>query len=1224
MDTSSLIELIKQNPKSVDDKTLSLLVAYSNYHDLNALELFKLGSLYLRLSEFDLCIKCCDVLEAKEGKLKYREEMLYAKALFRTGKFERALVNLLRLNGQRDLVRTRYLISKCYFELNQYQDSEQIIFDPYYDGDDKPRWYFIQEVHILDKLGKYNQALICIDKALSAYAGDEAFLTRKYHLQILIGQTEESVQTLNKLLSINPENIRIRFLKAQLHLEKLQFELAEEEFNAILEHEPFIKAFVGLAELELIKGRVEASFELTEKALNLANDPFDVLSCLNILLKLEKEDRVDDIIEGFDTNLFDAQHFSLLSTIRNNQKKYDDAILCLEKALTLDNQNLNYYIDLARIYFDKGDYRMAEFELIINDLMDSNLAFRARYLFCRIARKEQRRHISLQRFRDFCLLYPENFQIKKELIFELTQLSRFNEIQDLLNKELLRDSRNIEAFKLLIKNYLIQQNYTKVLDLIIKFEIDYPSSIDNDLMSSKLKCLREMGKFEHCQELIDNLLKQDPDSYPVNMESASLERSKGHLYFFEKDIYNEKSKTIHCRMLNIYPLKTRQIRIELVQDLILLNKFKEALELTDQSIIDYPDELNYYLQKNKILQKIGSQEESLEFIVDALKVFVGDPQLWYLKCETLFNLNKLDRAEEELLKFYEFNPSLPDTLKLLIKLYIKINNFKVADVYLNKGIKLAPSIVLNDSIIVDYFLLDHESRFKLENILKIKEEPEDSRLLQLTVSKNLNRDALDLEEVFIISQIVLTTHNFIPDLIIEYSLNGNLWRKISPSVVIEEDHKLVYRLKDLPIRYLRLTEETKVSAFKLYSYYPISTNSKVQCDIEKYWEGMPYSFRIAETGLGDQLHYLRTSALIAETLGMQFKGYLEEDLKIIRDRVTENPYLYTDLGFRNTIVDPENYTLIEIGFKSHHNLSSGMLKWPSFKLFIKEMKAIISSALKAKEEDLGMPISNPLFVFEVADHTFTRTIARQFFPFSEPNTNYRETLRKNYLIAKNERGENLLNEGQVKLVLQCRLGDVANVPVTGNGKDYIIIPFSGEVFDRSNFEVNHQRNSNLEIINKIGKSLKDKFGEKVDVCLMTDGYDYGINYLLNYKENLIAELGLNKEYLIELKTELELDLKKSFGFVDTILYGESYDNLITSIDNIDSADVILSTNGQFSNEFKMSLISKDDSCLIVKKLYANLRVKLTEHSKDLFWDTEVKGKVILTEVSKYIDLKWQE
>ena len=119
---------------------------------------------------------------------------------------------------------------------------------------------------------------------------------------------------------------------------------------------------------------------------------------------------------------------------------------------------------------------------------------------------------------------------------------------------------------------------------------------------------------------------------------------------------------------------------------------------------------------------------------------------------------------------------------------------------------------------------------------------------------------------------------------------------------------------------------------------------------------------------------------------------------------------------------------------------------------LNDLNSVLKKELKEKEELLGIRINNPLFIFSVDDHTFSRTIARQFFLYTEPNTKFRKLIAHNFKRQKLLRGEHILSSDKINVVLQCRLGDVANIPLNAGGKDYIIIPFSGELFNVDSFE----------------------------------------------------------------------------------------------------------------------------------------------------------------------------
>lgn len=1222
LNKEDILNILVSSDETLTESQVLILEKYDEYSSLDRDQQFQLSSLLLRNNKLRKALDVAECIKRNYTDQKFREKMLLGNIYFRLSKYNQAKEIFHEIISQKDNLRTKYILSKCYFELGDLVEAENLIESEISSSENKPRWFYLHEINLKQKLGKLRTALDLANRTTSIFPNDETILGKVYSFHYMLGELGKALESLNKIIEFNPDNVRMRYFRAKHYLNMSKYSLAEDDFIKIIAIEDYIPAMIGLAELSINKGDFDKAKELSAKALDKASDTNDVLKCLELIVKIDPDSDVEHVLGTYDQKRFDPEDCKILSSIRTNQKKFDEAIHAMEQAILKDTGKLDYKLELARIFIEQGDFNRAEFEIINNGLLESSISFHARYMFCRIARLKKNRHLSLQRFRDFNALFPQNFNVKRELVFELTQLSKFLEAEDILKEELIKNPENSEAFKLLIKSYLTQQDFNIVLRLLYDYERVHSSLIDSDIISLKIRVLREMGEYDKCKDLITKSLTQSPDSYALNMELALLNRSLGYLNFFERYSYNTKALDLHQKMLSFYPHHHRFINQEIIQDLILLNKFNQAQDLCKRCIKKNPAEINYYILMFKILNTKGEQEEAILFIDNTLDIFPDEQQLWFLKCESLVKNGFFERAENELNQLLSNNPSHIESLKLLVKVSLAMKDFEKADKYIKTGLSISSSALFRENIISDYYLLKSYSRKSIEGTLGIEEYPGDARLTKIDLSKSFEARMCDLEEPVIVSQIIIESDLAPSEALFEYSLNRLDWIPF-PEPVQLENNKLLFKFTDQVIVSIRHSDSVYFDKIFIYTYYPTSTNIHYEDDLDRPWRDYSFSVRIVNTGLGDQFHYLRTTAILAESLGMKFGGFLSEDLTVIRERVTENPYLYQDLGFSENLVDESKYEIIDVSLKDSTSLISGFLKWRSFQQLLYDINLRISKSLENTETLKGSLIKKPLFVFKVDDHTFSRTIARQFYSHIEPNTFFRELVAKNFLKAKVDRGEFIVDSGRIKLVIQCRLGDVANIPIRINNVEYILIPFSGEVFQAKSFEKSHQRYSDLNVVRDLGIQLKNHFQDKVDICFMTDGYDYGIDYLIKYKQNLLSDLSIEEEQLLNLKPVLENELKKNFSFADTILYGETYDNLIAALDNIDSAKVILSSNGQFSNEFKMTVTDRTDSTLIVKKLFANLRVKINNKSIDLFWDTipnlEEVYQTLVDFINKLID-----
>ena len=142
------------------------------------------------------------------------------------------------------------------------------------------------------------------------------------------GKFDEALDVYNKLLSMNPDDLNVKNLYAQLNFTKKNYDLALEIFNEIYEKTKLKDIKINIAQIYLIKN-------MYQRVIEILNDfPEDNVNVLNIL-----------------------------SVSYMNQKEYDKAKACYKKLVKLlpnDYRNI-YNISVCEKYTNNNSESLKHF-----------------------------------------------------------------------------------------------------------------------------------------------------------------------------------------------------------------------------------------------------------------------------------------------------------------------------------------------------------------------------------------------------------------------------------------------------------------------------------------------------------------------------------------------------------------------------------------------------------------------------------------------------------------------------------------------------------------------------------------------------------------------------------------------------------------------------------------------------------------------------------------------
>jgi len=1107
-----------------------------------------------------------------------------------------------------------YMYAKALLELNLLDKARDVLNETK-EWESKPLWYNLVEIDVLFKSGELDKVLTLLDDKIDYYGDNSVFVKKKFEILNKAGQSQEAYRQILASLERDENNLELLHQKAMINYERQEFLEAKLSYTKILKLSKDYKAHLWMGRIFKIENDEElATYHLNEAFKSALSDS-DKLHCLNILAELSDDKLIDQLQEKwFGKSNRNPETLLELSRVRSKQLKHKEAEELLKDAIQIA-EDPRLYFELAKVYSSLKEYDKAESILVLENLMYKKpIDFFARYEYCLIPKRRGRFIDSLQRFKEFSLMNSQNFDIKSEIVNLYLKLSEFTLAYEYLKEEIKNSPENQKAWNALIDCYYQNQNYFEGLSLLDEYEEKFGSN--EKFIYYKSACLREVGRYEESEKVLIQGLQHFPDSFDLRMSYAHLYRRLSSEYFFEKDAYHTKALEMHRSAKPAYAYQQRVMDMEIIKDLMHLNRYGEALEEIERLLDEKPDHIELVHQKVRVLSNMGNHRKAIDLIFAQNDSVRSDVQMKILESNELLALDKWEKCSN-LLDEILSEEMIPDALIIKIKLLLRMGELNDAKESFKSLFDVSPHHAFIHNDLIDFALTQQDMYLNFYQKLDIDNVHGSESVIKL----HADRIVQDGEyELIIFKNNVSISHIVIdncPELLDDLCISNNgvdfsSLKPIPTKLSLKDDQTVVNGVFDLLVLKVPAGKAGYVS---IHTIYPLHTEGSVEREHHQSRKGMLFSMNIVETGLGDQLHYMRTSALLAESLGMKFAGFLRSQLEIIRDRVTTDERLYKDLGWAEFQIEDEDYQIIELHLNLKTRFIPALYQWNSYYQFLEYIDTLLEEALAKTSIDEN---KTQLVYFSVDDHNFTRLIAKLFYPYHEPQTAFIQKLRSSFLKKRDVRiGSSALSGKQI--LLQCRLGDVANIPMNYKGEDVWVIPFSGEVMKDNVSNKYHMRYSNLEKIRDIGIALKEEFGDSVELKLITDGYDYGVDYLKEFQENLMREMGMDHEQLEALKARLYKEFKETFEFVDEIVYGEEYDKLIRSIDLVTSSNVLISTNGQFTNEFKMSFASSEEDYLIVKKLYSNLRVSRSINSTELFWETDgYDSETLVAKICDYI------
>ncbi len=404
-----------------------------------------------------------------------------------------------------------------------------------------------------------------------------------------------------ELLNENPNDVNILNLLGLLYLSKQKFDIAITYLTRALVLKKDVYVAANLGKAYFMNNQAEYAVRIYNSALEIEEND-DLYYSLAIAYKKLKD--YENAIKSYKNALrINPEKYNALynlANLYNELEDTDNAVLYAEKALAINGNDENLYVLLSGCYENKNDYDNAVYMLQKAVLLNpkNNLYFyNLGVLFSKLNQDDNAinaylrsiqlnsRHIesyvnisAIYRNSDknIALEYLEKaYNINPEaqnVLLGLAQIYKdFCENKksiSYLEKIIINNKNNAEAYSLLGANYMDIADYEKALDCYNKAAAISPKN--NNYLHGKAIALKYLGSVGECKSILENIVRNDK-----NQTQSSI--ALGMIYLSEGDFYNG---------MRLYRMRSYESKLKTVfKDKI----WDENIDITGKNILVYSD-----------------------------------------------------------------------------------------------------------------------------------------------------------------------------------------------------------------------------------------------------------------------------------------------------------------------------------------------------------------------------------------------------------------------------------------------------------------------------------------------------------------------------------------------------------------------------------------------------------------------------------------------------------
>ena len=349
-------------------------------------------------------------------------------------------------------------------------------------------------------LGKKEEAKLSFENALRTRPGWVEAMVDYADLLIGMNKNKEAQDLLSQAQRLNAEDINILNALGKLNLKRKDYEMAEQNYQAVLaKNSDDYRALTGMALVYEKQRKLLDSQMLFEKLENFDNENDDiVLQHSRVLLKLNELEkayaRINRICQNSPKN---CDALNLLSQYYIHTKDELRKNGCFKRIHDTDPKYINHLLDCAEVYIDLGNFSSGEI-LLTQYLTKRRNDTEALMIMASLCEATQNYSTALQIYRRVFELEPQNVKIL-ETINRLSQNISFTDtaepLPEYLNPLYAQDDfdedseESNEELDLSPESEEISSDEPEVKNII--FSLDNMANEEDELPSEPLEFITE-------------------------------------------------------------------------------------------------------------------------------------------------------------------------------------------------------------------------------------------------------------------------------------------------------------------------------------------------------------------------------------------------------------------------------------------------------------------------------------------------------------------------------------------------------------------------------------------------------------------------------------------------------------------------------------------------------------------------------------------------------------
>ncbi|MBK8945840.1 MAG: tetratricopeptide repeat protein [Ignavibacteriae bacterium] len=444
----------------------------------------------------------------------------------------------------------------------------------------------------LAQLNEANQPLKSLElyKEILAITGPEwNVLLKIAELNDRLGQTDQTVKTVEELLELNPSSLELQKMLAESYIKTNQYEKALSTVNNSLEIFPDDINLIELKGNAYVKMKEwDKGSEEYKKILTKPNIPFEIKMRIGAAFYAESLNDSSllpiafNVLEQIDKDTADWQINAFMGEICNKQKNDSLSQKFFRKAIELAPLNSDLRIRFGQILFENGEYSIAASEMedavkkfpndfVINFILGLSLAQSSDHTG------------AIPYLKKAVEINPNDLNSTMSYSFSLHQAKQSDEALKYLERALRIDSKNIQALSLMgmiYENRDMFQKSDSIYDKTISIDSTDILTLNNFAYS-----LAERGvQLEKALKMVKVAVEKDPEnsSYldTIGWVYFKMNKFEDAKYYIEKAIeFDNKNATLLDHLGDVYyKLENKEKAKVLWQDALKLDPKIENVE----------------------------------------------------------------------------------------------------------------------------------------------------------------------------------------------------------------------------------------------------------------------------------------------------------------------------------------------------------------------------------------------------------------------------------------------------------------------------------------------------------------------------------------------------------------------------------------------------------------------------------------------------------------------